>query len=124
MKENKFVGFIKTHKKEIAVATAATVVGVAAGVVGYKCYLSKDYGKLLKLLREYGPNPIGASMTQSVTTFLENATRSVQPLVPKVEKTISDSLSDELVSLFAENGINPDTTIVSGILVGLKHAET
>jgi hypothetical protein len=124
MKENNFVGFIKTHKKEIAVATAATVVGVAAGVIGHKCYISKDYGKLLKLLREFGPNPVGASMTQSITQFLENATRSVQPLVPNVERTISGSLSGELASLFAENGINPDTTIISGILVGLKHAET
>ena len=35
-KTNKVMGFVKNHKKEMLIATAASVVGVVGGIVGYE----------------------------------------------------------------------------------------
>jgi hypothetical protein len=124
MDKKKVVNFIKTHKKEIAVATIAGVVGTTAGILGYKWYTSKNYGKLFKLFSEFGSNSDGIPIAQTVAEFLDDATLSIQPVVPYTSRTIRDSFSDEVISVFTEHGFDVDTTAISGMLVGLKKVET
>lgn len=123
MNKKKVVEFIKTHKKEIVIATVAGVAGVAAGFVGYKLYVSKNYGKLFKLFFEFGANADGIPMSQTVVEFLDEATLSVQPVVPYTSRTIRDSFSEEVISVFTQHGFDVDTTAISGMLVGLKEVE-
>ena len=122
MKEdNKVIEFIKTHKKEIAIALVTGVAGTAAGVIGYKWHVSKNYGELLKLMHEFDPcTTSGLTTQQSLVKFLNGAT-SIHPLTPNVVRTLGDCVSEELLEVMAEGGHNSDR-LVSGIIIGLKKA--
>ncbi len=118
-KTNKFVGFVKTHKKEILLTTTAGVVGVVGGIVGYKRHLSKDSLGLIKSAAQFNKDAVsGKTMTQSIKLLLDNSD-SVHPVTPiDVTKTLAETVSGEVLSAFEDFGIK-STAKVSGIMVGI-----
>ena len=117
-KTNNVVGFVKNHKKEVLIATAAGVVGAIGGIVGYKCHLSKEGLGLLKSTAQFGKYAVtGKTMNQSIKQLLDSSD-SVHPATPNVTKTLAECLSEEVLSAFEEFGIEP-TAKVSGIMVGI-----
>lgn len=117
-KTENVVGFVKNHKKEILIATAAGVVGVVGGIIGYKCHLSKDGLKLIKSTAQFNKDTVtGKTMNQSIKLLLDSSD-SVHPVTPHVDKTLAEAVSGEVLSAFEEYGIKP-TAKVSGIMVGI-----
>ena len=117
-KMNKVVDFVKNHKKEILIATAASAVGVAGGIVGYKCHLSKDNLGLIKSASQFNKDTVsGRSMSQSIKLLLDSSD-SVHPVTPHVDKTLAEAVSQEVLSAFEEYGVK-STAKVSGIMVGI-----
>lgn len=117
-KTNKVVGFVKNHKKELLVATAAGAVGAIGGIVGYKCHLSKDSLGLIKSSKQFGKCAVtGKTMNQSIKLLLDSSD-SVHPVTPNVTKTLADTVSQEVLSAFEGYGIE-STAKVSGMIVGI-----
>lgn len=117
-KTNKVVGFVKNHKKEMIIATAAGLAGVIGGIAGYKGYLSKEGLGLLKSTAQFGKDDVtGKTMNQSIKLLLDSSD-SVHPVTPNVDKTLAECLSEEVLSAFEEYGFEP-TAKVSGIMVGI-----
>lgn len=118
-KMKNIVEFAKKNKKEIITVAAAGTVGILCGLVGYKIYISKNYGSLIKLINQYNNDTTGKSSTQMLTDFLDRTTDKLHPAIPceGVEKRLCDMLSNDLLEAFVEAGVDPDTK-VSGIIVG------
>lgn len=117
-KTNKVIGFVKNHKKEMLIATAASVVGVVGGIVGYKCHLSKDGLSLIKTTAQFNKDAVsGKTMNQSIKLLLDSSD-SLHPVTPHVDKTLAETVSAEVLSAFEEYGIK-STAKVSGIMVGI-----
>ena len=117
-KMNKVVDFVKNHKKEILIATAASAVGVAGGIVGYKCHLSKDNLRLIKSASQFGKDAEGGTtLSHSIKLFLDRSD-SVYPVTPHVDKTLAGTVGQEMLSVLEERGVK-STAKVSGIMVGI-----
>lgn len=117
-KTNNVVEFVKNHKKEILIATTASVVGIVGGIVGYKCHLSKDGLKLIKATAQFKKDAVtGKTMNQSIKLLLDSSD-SVHPAMPNETKILADTVSAEVLSAFEEYGIK-STAKVSGIMVGI-----
>lgn len=120
-KMNKVKGFVKNHKKEIAIAAVAGTVGAVGGFIGCKRSFLKEYGDLIKVVSDFGNDAnSGKSFKQSLTNFLFDTTGNVHPIIPinGVTKTIGDTFSEELVdTLVTYHGFDPGTKI-SGVMVG------
>ena len=115
---NKVVGFVKEHKKEVLIATAASAIGVVGGIVGYKCRLSKDGLNLIKATAQFKKDAVsGKTMNQSIKLLLDSSD-SVHPAMPTETKILADTVSAEVLSAFEEFGIK-STAKVSGIMVGI-----
>lgn len=115
-KQNRVVEFVKAHKKGIIGTAIVGVVGVVAGIVGHKCYISKNYGELIKEVSSFGDHPDGTTVVQSTTEFFRNS-YAVNPIAEMKNYTIADALGERLVSGLEEYGIDTSAK-VSGILVG------
>ena len=121
MKKNKVVGFVKDNKKEIVIAIVGTVVGAAAGFIGYKCHIAKNYGELIDIMSKFKSCPnTKRTVCQDIVEFLSGATHSFHPFTAKCDTAIKDTFCEEIVSILANKGHNPDM-LVSGILIGLKN---
>jgi hypothetical protein len=117
-KTNNVVKFVKNHKKEMLIATAASVVGVVGGIVGYKCHLSKDSLNLLKSTAQFKKDAVtGKTVSQSVKLLLDSSD-SIHPAMPNETRLLADTVSAEVLSAFEEFGIK-STAKVSGIIVGI-----
>lgn len=120
-KMNKIVNYTKTHGKTIAISTVTGVLGIVCGVIGYKTYISKNYGTLIRLVDDYGSHANGETFCQELTTFLESATKSIYPCIPAPESDIrlDETVSEDLLGWLVKHGYNPDDKI-SSVLVGFK----
>lgn len=117
-KTNNVVEFVKNHKKEVLIATVASVVGVVGGIAGYKCHLSKDGLSLIKSTAQFNKCAVtGKTMNQSIKLLLDSSD-SVHPAMPNETKILADTVSAEVLSAFEEFGIK-STAKVSGIMVGI-----
>lgn len=117
-KTNKVAGFVKNHKKEMLIATAASVVGVVGGIVGYKCHLSKESLELIKTTAQFKKDAVtGKTMNQSIKLLLDSSD-SIHPAMPTETRILADTVSAEVLSAFEEFGIK-STAKVSGIMVGI-----
>jgi hypothetical protein len=120
MKEKceKIVEFVKTHKKQIIGTAAAGMIVVAGGVLGWK---HSDAGKLISACKMFGDDKHhpGVSMTNSLTNFLNDATRSVHPCKSESFTTVADFGEDVAEKLMELYGVE-STAKVSSIMIGVE----
>lgn len=118
-KMNKVVEYAKTHKKEIVTTIIVGGVGIVCGIAGYKMYISKNYGELIKLVDEYGKNTKGETFYRELCNFLDSTTGKMYPTIPAGDAALGDAVSEDLLEYFLEKGVSPDAKI-SGLFVGTK----
>lgn len=124
MKEHTFKDFIKSHKRELAIAALTSVAGVAGGILLHQGYVSTKYGELIESIKPFGVDAFGRTMIDDTVRFFNEATYSVEAMQPNCTQTIQQVFGDGAGCKFlADHNFSPNT-VVSGILVGIKASES
>lgn len=120
-KMSEIVRYTNVHGKTIAIATIAGVLGTVCGCIGYKTYISKNYGRLIRGINELGKNVDGEYFYREFCDFLDNATKSIYPAIPGpgADIRLVDAVSEELLAFLMKHDYSPDDKI-SSILIGFK----
>lgn len=122
-KQNKVKEFVKTHKEEVIGYLVVGTVVVSAFGLGYYTARGRNVysveSKLGELCREFSDDKEhGRNMIQSLIQFLDKS-KSVHPIVPVGDKTLAEAVHADILEIFVENGIEPNSK-VSEVLIGLK----
>lgn len=120
-KQNKVVAYIKKNKDIIIIGAVSCILGGTIAWGLEKHWLNTEYGKLFKVIREFGVDQTtGRTFTNNLTHFLDGAKSQVLPceVLEGATKTLAD-LGDLGVAVCDIRGIEA-TTEISGVLIGLK----
>ena len=115
MNSAKFKEFVKDHGKEIAVSlTVGTVIG---GIAVYAA--TGQFGKLVKTLKEYGD-----ALIYDLNRFSDDGT-FVFTATPGHETTMGNlgEITESIIKS-AKDDLNRENSIVTGVVVFVKDAES
>ena len=120
-KQNKVVKFVSDHKVEIVIGLVSAVLG---GTIAYgldRRAAKTEYGKLIEVVSQFNVDVAksGKSFTQTLTEFLDTATKGTYGFVANYPVTVAD-LGDTISKRLIEDfGVEP-TAAVSGLMIGVK----
>jgi hypothetical protein len=120
-KMTKVKEFVKNHKTEIGCVTSGVIAGAVCMVIGYKhgAKTPKDYIELTKLVQEFDDSKADRTLWDSIKLFLGASTHGVYPVIAIEDKTLGDMLSDEIIDILGDYGLDSNTK-AAGVMVGVK----